>query len=90
MHSTCDAIRTSFAQPCSAWKPTKVMDNLVRAKQGFPILQIDYGGISGTVTDSGTPDVQGSYSDIVAGSITRFILPDRPRPVTNSRWTRPR
>ena len=62
-----------FRAALLSMETNQIMDNLVRAKQGFPILQIDYGGISGTVTDSGAADIQGSYSDIVAGPITRFI-----------------
>ena len=62
-----------FRAALLSMETNQIMDNLIRAKTGFPILQIDYGSINGTITDSGAAGIQGSYTDIVAGPITRFL-----------------
>jgi hypothetical protein len=49
------------------------MDNLIRAKNGLPIVHIDYERITGTVTESSTEDIRGSYTDVVRGAITRMV-----------------
>jgi hypothetical protein len=51
----------------------QIVDNLIRAKLGLPIVHVDYDRVSGTVTHSGTADVRGSYTDVVAGAITRML-----------------
>lgn len=51
----------------------QIMDNLVRARLGLPIVHVDYDKISGTVTQSAIGEVRGSYMDVVGGAITRTI-----------------
>jgi hypothetical protein len=50
----------------------QIMDNLVRAHNGLPILHIDYDAITGTVTDNVNGHLDSSYTD-AAGAITRMI-----------------
>lgn len=51
----------------------QIFDNLIRARCGLPIVHMDYDRISGTVTQSGTGDLRGSYTDVVGGSVTRAL-----------------
>jgi hypothetical protein len=49
----------------------QIMDNLIRARQGLPIIQMDYIHIIGTVTHKGNTDLSGSQQAV--GSLGAVI-----------------
>jgi hypothetical protein len=44
----------------------QIMDNLIRARKGLPILQLDYLHMTGTVTDTGSATAGDSYTSVRA------------------------
>src|SRR6266404_2653835 len=51
-----------FRQTILTYYETQIMDNLIRARLGRPIVQVDYTTVSGTVTDTLSATFGGSYT----------------------------
>jgi hypothetical protein len=57
----------------------QIMDNLVRAEQGLPIVQLDYSSITGTITQNGTGSFTSTQTDmnskmLVIPTVVRTLL----------------
>lgn len=59
-----------FRQKLLEMETNQLMDNLVRAKNGLPIVHIDYGDIAGTITQVTSGDLKSGYSDVLGGAFT--------------------
>jgi hypothetical protein len=59
----------------------QIMDNLIRADQGYPIVQMDYTNITGTITQNGT----GSFTSTQTTMNTKMlVIPTIVRTLTHS------
>ncbi len=47
----------------------QVMDNLIRAYNGYPFVQVDYTNVTGTITQEGKGGLSGLFHDAVAGTL---------------------
>ncbi len=51
----------------------QIMDNLIRTDQGFPIVQMDYTQLVGTVTQNGTAGVTDGYTSAATHSLAGVV-----------------